>query len=99
MTAAPPITLLPSVNGIPTGWRANMLKFVGGPVQRRLAQWGTVLEQIAAYEPELQRESDRELKKRSLSLRYRAKAGEALGRLVPEGYALVREAAVRTIKQ
>src|SRR5947207_1269992 len=87
------------VNGIPTGWRAEMLSLVGGPVARRLASWGKVLEQIAAYEPELQKESDRDLKKRSLSLRYRAKAGEPLARLIPEGYALVREAAVRTIKQ
>ena len=31
-----------------------MLSLVGGPVQRRLAQWGKVLEQIAAFEPELQ---------------------------------------------
>ena len=30
---------------------------------------------------------------------YWAKAGEPLAKLVPEGYALVREAAVRTIKQ
>jgi preprotein translocase subunit SecA len=86
-------------NGIPTGWQAEMLSLIGGPVARRLAKWGKFLEQIAAFEPELKKESDRDLKKRSLSLRYRAKAGENLARLVPEGYALVREAAVRTIKQ
>jgi len=88
-----------SVNGIPTGWRAGVLSLVGGPIQRRLAQWGRVLEQIAELEPALKQETDRELKKRSLSLKYRAKAGEALAKLVPEGYALVREAAVRTIGQ
>jgi len=93
------MTALSRVNGIPTGWRADMLSLVGGPVARRLSKWGKVLEQIAAFEPELQKESDRDLKKRSLSLRYRAKSGEPLARLVPEGYALVREAAVRTIKQ
>jgi preprotein translocase subunit SecA len=87
------------VNGIPTGWKADVLSLVGGPVQRRLAQWGKTLHEIASFEPQLQQESDRDLKKRSLSLRYRAKAGEALAKLVPEGYALVREAAVRTIKQ
>src|SRR5215211_7013896 len=86
-------------NGIPTGWRGEMLSLVGGPVARRLAKWGKVLEHIAAFEPELKKESDRDLKKRSLSLRYRAKAGEPLAKLVPEGYALVREASVRTIKQ
>jgi preprotein translocase subunit SecA len=93
------MTALSKVNGIPTGWQAEMLSLLGGPVARRLARWGKVLEQIAAFEPELQKQSDRELKKRSLSLRYRAKAGEPLGRIVPEGYALVREAAVRAIKQ
>src|SRR3954453_12757282 len=93
------MTTLSKVNGIPTGWQAEMLSLVGGPIARRLAKWGKGLEQIVAFEPELQKESDRDLKKRSLSLRYRAKAGEPLARLVPEGYALVREAAVRTIKQ
>jgi len=93
------MSVLLKVNGVPTGWRAGVLSLLGGPVQRRLAQWGPVLEQIAAYEPELQQQTDRDLKKRSLSLRYRAKAGEPLAKLVPEGYALVREAAVRTIKQ
>lgn len=93
------MTALAHVNGIPTGWRAGVLSLVGGPVQRRLAQWGKVLEAIASFEPDLQKEADRDLKKRSLSLKYRAKAGEPLARLVPEAYALVREAAVRTINQ
>jgi len=55
-------------------------------------------EKISALEPTLQEESDQELRKRSLSLRYRAKSGEKLMRLLPEAYALVREAAVRTVK-
>ena len=93
------MSTLPSVNGIPTGLRAQVLSLVGGPVHRRLAQWGGLLEKIAALEPELQAEGDRDLKKRSLSLRYRAKSGEALAKLLPEGYALVREASRRTIGQ
>jgi len=93
------MTAVPKVNGIPTGWQAEMLAILGGPVSRRLARWGKVIEQILAFEPELQKESDRDLKKRSLSLRYRAKSGEPLAKIVPEGYALVREASVRTIKQ
>ncbi len=87
------------VNGIPTGWQAKLLSLLGGPVRRRLARWGAVLEQIADWEPELQKDNDRDLKKRSLSLRYRAKAGESLSKLLPEAYALCREASVRTIKQ
>ena len=93
------MSVLPPVNGLPCGWRARVLSLLGGPVQRRLAQWTRVLEEVAAYEPILQKETDRELRKRSLSLRYRAKAGEPLVRLVPEAFALVREAAVRTIGQ
>ncbi len=40
---------------------------------------------------------DRALRKRSLSLRFRAKSGEQLVRLVPEAFALVREAARRAL--
>jgi preprotein translocase subunit SecA len=93
------MSALPKVNGIPTGWQAEMLSLMGGPIQRRLARWGKVLEEISSFEPDLKKETDKELKKRSLSLRYRAKAGEPLARLMPEAYALVREAAVRAINQ
>jgi preprotein translocase subunit SecA len=85
------------VNGVPTGWKADLLSVVGGPIQRRLAQWGKIVQQIADFEPELKAEDNVQLRKRSLSLKYRAKSGEALGSLVPEGYALVREAARRAI--
>ncbi|QDU26108.1 preprotein translocase subunit SecA [Anatilimnocola aggregata] len=88
-----------SVNGIPQGWQAKMLSWLGGPIQRRLAQWGSQLQQINAFEPMLAAEEPRDLRKRSLALRYRAKAGEPLASLVPEGYALVREAAKRAIQQ
>ena len=77
--------------------RGQFLSVLGGPIQWRLARWYSVLEQISALEPVLQEESDEQLRKRSLSLRYRAKSGEKLARLLPEAYALVREAAVRTI--
>lgn len=93
-----PMTASPSVNGIPRGWKANLLSLLGGPIQRRLAQWGRVLEQITALEPTLQEADDKELRKRSLSLKYRAKSGERLATLVPEGFALVREASRRTTK-
>ena len=85
------------VNGIPSGWKAGLLAVVGGPIQRRLAQWGKVVQEIAAFEPSLEAEDSAQLRKRSLSLKYRAKSGESLSRLVPEGYALVREAARRAI--
>ncbi len=63
----------------------------------RLMRWGALLPKIAALEPQLQALGDEQLRKRSLSLQYRAKSGEPLARLLVEGYALVREAGRRTI--
>ena len=63
----------------------------------QLARWSYVLFQVNALEPKVQRLSDTELRKESLSLRYRARCGEPLVALLPEGYALVREAGRRTL--
>ena len=76
---------------------ATVLSWVGMPIQRRLAQWGILMPQIAAFEGELQALADRELRKRSLSLRFRAKSGEKLATIVPEAYALIREASRRVL--
>jgi preprotein translocase subunit SecA len=87
-----------STGRIPTGRAARVLALLQGPAASPLARWGALLEQITAQEPALQKESDAQLRKRSLSLRFRAKSGEKLDKMLPEAYALVREAAVRTLK-
>ncbi|HWB10358.1 MAG TPA: preprotein translocase subunit SecA [Pirellulales bacterium] len=69
----------------------------GGRAQRRLASWRGLLPKVAGFEADLQRLTDHELRKQSLSLRYRAKSQEPLDRLLPEAYALVREAGRRTL--
>jgi len=66
-------------------------------LRRRLAQWSLIVPRIAVFEPELMGLSDHELRKRSLSVRYRARAQEPLDRLLPEAFALVREAGRRTL--
>jgi len=81
----------------PSGFTARLQALASGPAQRRLAQWTTLLPRIEAFEPELQALGDHELRKRSLSIRYRAKSQEPLDRLMPEAYALVREAARRSL--
>ncbi len=60
-------------------------------------RWWQQVAEIGQLESELESLDDRALRKRSLSLRFRAKSGEQLGGLVPEGFALVREAARRAI--
>jgi preprotein translocase subunit SecA len=77
---------------------AQITALTGGPVQRRLVRWARVTDQIAALEPELSKETDRQLRKRSLSLRYQVKSGVPLHRILVEAYALVREAAKRTLE-
>lgn len=63
----------------------------------QLASWKQQLPVIAGFETELQALGDRELRKRSLSLRFRAKSGEPLAKIMPEAFALVREAGRRSI--
>ncbi|MDO5309739.1 MAG: preprotein translocase subunit SecA [Planctomycetia bacterium] len=63
----------------------------------RLAKWSYELDRVNALEPKFQKLNDRELKKYSLSLRYRARSGEPLAKLLPEAFALVREAGSRTL--
>jgi preprotein translocase subunit SecA len=67
------------------------------PTKWLLGRWAQLLPKIAALEPELMALGDSQLRKRSLSVRYRAKSGEPLGNLLVEAYALVREAGRRTI--
>lgn len=62
-----------------------------------MLRWKRVLKRINALEKSLADLDDLKLKRQSLALRYRAKAGEKLAKLVPEGYALVREAGRRRL--
>jgi preprotein translocase subunit SecA len=62
-----------------------------------MKQWSRLIPQIGALEEPLQSQSDFDLKKTSLSLRYRARSGEPLDRLLVEAFALVREAGRRRL--
>jgi preprotein translocase subunit SecA len=63
----------------------------------RMRRWRSLLAQINALEPTLLREDDVSLRKRSLAIRYRAMAGEKLALILPEAYALCREAGRRAL--
>src|SRR2546423_4494494 len=54
---------------------------------------------INDFEPELELDPDDELRERADQLRERAQGGEALEDLLPESFALTREAAKRTLGQ
>ena len=53
-------------------------------------------EAINRYEPEMEALSDEELREEADSLRERARNGESLDDLLPEAFALTREASRRT---
>ncbi len=63
----------------------------------KMARWRRLLPVIESHESRYLHQSPAELRKSSLSLRYRAKSGEALASLLPEAFALVRVAAQRAV--
>lgn len=58
-------------------------------------RWRAVARKIDRFADEFEKLVDRDLRKRSLALRYRANSGEPLDKLMPEAFALVREAGRR----
>lgn len=64
----------------------------------RLARWRQTARDVVARSDALTSLSDEELKKLGLDLQWRAKSGVDLRRLMPEAFALIREAARRTLK-
>lgn len=76
----------------------DMLKRVFGTSNERvLKRLFKTVQQINALEPEIKKLSDQELRAKTNYLREKANKGEALDSLLPEAFALVREASVRTI--
>ena len=75
----------------------QILDVLPGSAGLRLARYRRLLPQIAGLEQTLAAESDAQLAERALALRYRAQCREPLEKLAVETFALVREAARRTI--
>jgi len=62
---------------------------------KRFKEYEKRIARIGAYEPELELESDDELRERIVALRERAQSGESLEELLPETFAIVRETGKR----
>ena len=72
-------------------------RIIGSRNQRLLGRYEKTARRINALEPELADASDAGLKERASVLRRRAREGGGLDALLPEAFALVREAGVRTL--
>ncbi len=73
-------------------------KVVGDPAERALTKYRAIVEQINGFEPAMQALTDAELRGRTDTFRQRLKDGAKLDDVLPEAFAAVREASVRTIK-
>ena len=74
-------------------------KALSGSNEAEIKRLRKTVEQINALEGQMQKLSDEEMRAYTGKLRERAKGGEDLDKLLPEAYALVREAAVRALGQ
>ena len=72
-------------------------KVIGSRNERLVKKMGKVIQQTNELEPSVQILSDDELKAKALELRERHQQGENLDDLIPEAFALVREASQRTL--
>jgi preprotein translocase subunit SecA len=66
---------------------------------KKFKEFQQKVSRIGDFEPELELESDEELRERYAALRERHAAGESLDDLLPESFALTREAAKRALGQ
>ena len=70
-------------------------KIFGDPNEKELKKLQPVVEKINSYEPDISKLNDEELKNKTPEFRGRLNKGEALDDILPEVFAVVREAAKR----
>ncbi len=75
-----------------------LTKVFGSKNERELKRLEPLVARVNALEPRMQEMTDDELKARTGIYRQRLENGEPLDELIPEAFAVVREASVRTLK-
>ncbi len=78
--------------------RKLLKKFIGTSNERTLKLLSKTVTEINALEPAMQALSDAELRAKTDEFKERYNKGEKLNSLLPETFAVVREASVRTLK-
>lgn len=76
-----------------------LAKIFGSNNERALKRLSIIVNHINSFEPSIQKLTDDQFPIRTNELRARVQDGEALDALLPEAFALVREAARRTLGQ
>ncbi len=73
-------------------------KIFGSNNERVLKQLQPIVEQINLLEPQMQKLSDEQIPEKTNDFKDRVKNGESLDDLLPEAFALVREASIRSLE-
>ena len=73
-------------------------KFIGSRNERELTRIGQIVEKVNAFEPAMAALDDSALTAKSDEFRQRLKNGETLDAIMPEAYAVCREAGKRALK-
>jgi preprotein translocase subunit SecA len=71
-------------------------KIIGSRNDRFVKKLSKTVEKVNSYESELEKLSDEEIKAKTLEFRERLAKGQSLDSLLPEAFAVVREASKRT---
>ncbi len=74
-----------------------LTKVFGSKNERELSKLGPIVEQINALEPQMQALTDDQLKAKTQAFRQQIDQGASLDEILPEAFAVVREASVRTL--
>ncbi len=75
-----------------------LTKVFGSKNEREIKRLRPVVEEINSLEPDIRKMTDDELKAQTVKLKERLDNGESLDDILPEAFATVREASVRTLK-
>ncbi|MFH1401758.1 MAG: preprotein translocase subunit SecA [Parcubacteria group bacterium] len=74
-------------------------KIFGDANEKYLKSVGPAVDEINSLEPEFEKFSDEKIKEKTAEFKERTQKGETLDDILPEAFALTREAAKRTLKQ
>ena len=76
-----------------------LTKVFGSKEDRDVKKFSDIVEAVNQREPDVQKLTDAQLQSKTTEFRQKLDAGASLDELLPDAFAVVREAAVRTLKQ
>ncbi|MBE8222120.1 MAG: preprotein translocase subunit SecA [Bdellovibrionales bacterium] len=79
-------------------WSSILKKFLGSHHEREMKQLQPILDKINSLEPQIKKLDDKALREKTDEFRNRWKNGESLESLLPEAFAVCREAGLRVLK-